>query len=359
MEGWEMDALAAERRGRALVCQLGVAKGDAWLFGVSPGPEGEAMLAAARLARRFGAEVRVRLSPAGSGSPVWRMLADSTHRQGMLDENGWRDGGSRLIVRSGSESAGIAAAEIPDDDTVWRTSLANAWPFVRPMADNTNVAVTTAASRAMDKTAIGVFGVPGVCLMENAAVDAVIVATDMLEEAGGGSVLILVGGGNNGGDGLAVARGLARCGIHAEVALLKPEQSLTGDAAVNFELLQAVGTVPIHRLADNAQPLARLLASCSLAVDALLGTGFRGALSPAFADAVDMINASGKPILSLDLPSGLNGDGEETEGGVVLARRTIAFAAVKVGMMTERGRRAAGNMYIGDIGAPAEALGLE
>lgn len=352
----EEELLAAERRGRALAWRFGGNAGSAWLIDAAPGPAGEALLAAGRLARRFGADVRIRLSRRQGETPVWRILSRSAKLQGLLVDAGWRGGESRLVVRNGGGETAITA--IPDAEAAWRTPLGEAMPFVRPASDN-ETPVSTAASRAMDKLAIERFGVPGMCLMENAAIDAVIVAADMVKNAGGGGpVLVLAGGGNNGGDGLAVARGLARMGIRAEAALLKREESLTGDAASNFRLLKKAGDVPIHRLHDDGGPLAELLASCSLAVDALLGTGFRGALSPAFARVVELVNAAGKPVLSLDLPSGLNGDGEATERGTIIADRTIAFAAVKIGCATDKGRRAAGALFVGDIGAPAEALGL-
>ncbi|MDR2391301.1 MAG: NAD(P)H-hydrate epimerase [Planctomycetota bacterium] len=320
---WADKLLAAERRGRSLVAGKFPRPGDIWRFECDQDDDAMALKAAARWAKRLGASVESLPGP-----------------QNRL-----------IIVR---DSNNIEMAEIPEPDVAWALPLRSASPFVRPVDGNSPL-LSAAQCREVDRKATFGMRVPGLCLMENAAVDAVILGLDMLPHPAGDSVLVLAGGGNNGGDGLAMARGLAAMGVRTDVAILKDPSGIDGDAGINLRLLREISGAAVHDLHADPSGLEKLLPRRRLLVDALLGTGFKGKLAPEFAAAINAINASGLPILALDVPSGLNCDDGTAEGPVVHAARCLTFAAVKPGFLSGMGPETVGNLYLGDIGAPNEA----
>src|SRR5437762_4226923 len=157
--------------------------------------------------------------------------------------------------------------------------------------------------REIDRRAIEEFGVPGVVLMENAGRGA---AEVLLSLGANGPVVICCGKGNNGGDGFVIARHLDNRGVGVRVLLFARPEELTGDAAVNFRIIERAG-LPILIQPDLAA-LAGELAPAAWVVDALFGTGLSGALRPPFDAIIAAINASGRPVLAVDIPSGLDCD---------------------------------------------------
>ena len=131
--------------------------------------------------------------------------------------------------------------------------------------------LTRAQAREFDRRAEEEFGVPGIVLMENAGRST---ADLVLELKGGGPVAICCGKGNNGGDGFVVARHLDNRGVAVRVLLFTPAESLTGDAAVNFRILQRSG-LPLSIQPDQAA-LTEELAAAAWVIDALFGTGLSG-----------------------------------------------------------------------------------
>lgn len=319
MSNDETKVLAAERSGRALAATHNPEKGDLWRVECAPGAA--AWLAAARWAHLLGATVERRDAAV-----------------------------NRIVIRKNGRDAEVRA--LPPPDAALAMSLAEARRFVAPI-DAASPRLSRAACRAIDGRAVAVLGIPGICLMENASLAALAVLGDMAAALPKPfRTLIAVGGGNNGGDGLALARMLLEKGMSVEVALLKPPESLTGDAAINLRLLRAVPGAVLHGLHNHPSALAAMAEESHLLVDALLGTGFSGAVSPVFEQAIACLNHSGKPVLALDLPSGLESDDGTAAGAVVLATRTVTFAAVKTGLERNDGPRCAGKIYLGSIGAP-------
>jgi NAD(P)H-hydrate epimerase len=170
-------------------------------------------------------------------------------------------------------------------------------------------------------------------------------------------VVIVCGKGGNGGDGFVVARWLKRAGHAVQVFLLAPPDELRGDAAVKYREMRGLRA---HVVRDDGA-LARALAGADLVVDALLGTGTRGAPAPAMARAIELINAAGRPVVALDIPSGLSADGEPPAGPYIRAVLTTTFAGLKRGLVAGHGPDAAGRVEVVDIGvAPAEvARGID
>ena len=344
----DIDLLAAERRGRALALLQNPSPGSVWRITALDSPDGWAVLAGARWAARLGAKVTAVLAAPESPSPVWRLLAESARRQGFAVDGTAR--GTTLVTDN--PNGGVCTVypgQIPAENFAWRLTLGQSRQFVGP-ATSYDKPMATEQCRRVDRIAIDTFAVPGLCLMENACIGACAVAMDMLH-AQPGKILILAGGGNNGGDGIAMARGFWDLGLDCEVALSKPPASLGGDAGANFRLLRETTGVPVHDASGRPETLRPLLENAALVVDGLLGTGFKGSLSPDLAAAIGHVNDSGQRVLALDIPSGLDGDTGEASGVAIVPERTVTFAAVKQGFAAHPER--VGELYLADIGAPS------
>lgn len=206
---------------------------------------------------------------------------------------------------------------------------------------------TPGEMRSMDQRTIRERGVPGLTLMERAAEAVARQAASMLPP--GGRMLVLCGGGDNGGDGLAAARLLHRRGYAVSVALLTDPTALRGDAAVNFHRLP----VPVRRGFD---PTAWSDPRPDLVVDALLGTGLDRDVTGEIAAAIGWINGSGLPVLSVDIPSGIDGTTGAVRGRAVRASATVTFGCPKRGCLLYPGREYAGTLTTDDIGISPDIL---
>jgi len=212
--------------------------------------------------------------------------------------------------------------------------------------------VTAAEMREMDRLTIEERGVPGLTLMERAGAEAHRVAADMI---GGvpSRVTVLCGRGNNGGDGFVIARLLAAEGHLVRVLLAAPREQITGDAALALERMNTAGldAVPVGEV-----DVATVLAESDLVVDALLGTGTSGEIREPYRALIDRVNASGRPVLAVDIPSGLHSDTGIPLGCAVVAETTVAFALPKMGLLQYPGVTHAGRLVVGDIGIPEDIL---
>jgi hydroxyethylthiazole kinase-like uncharacterized protein yjeF len=218
-------------------------------------------------------------------------------------------------------------------------------------------AVTVAEMREADRRAIEEYGIPGAVLMENAGRGAAEVALEMLSGEGARRALVLAGRGNNGGDGYVIARHLSNAGIEVRVRVLAAMEEVSGDARVNLEVVRRMKLdVREMRLPEEREKLARELEGCDLVVDAMLGTGTRGEIREPFRTAIELVNAGGRAVLAVDIPSGMDGDTGEPQGTCIVARRTATFAAAKAGMLRPGAGRFVGKMTVIDIGMPGEIL---
>ena len=209
--------------------------------------------------------------------------------------------------------------------------------------------------RRVDQRASRDLGIPGATLMENAGRGAAERMLAALPALGlprrGARVVIVCGKGGNGGDGFVVARHLKRAGHRVSAFLVAAPDEVRGDAAGKYREMERRGIRAQVVRDDDA--LARALAGAELVVDALLGTGARGTPAPAMARAIELINGAGRPVVALDIPSGLSADGEAPEGPVVRAVLTTTFAGLKRGLISGRGAESAGRVEVVDIGVPA------
>jgi NAD(P)H-hydrate epimerase len=213
---------------------------------------------------------------------------------------------------------------------------------------------TAAEMRDLDRRAIADLGIPGATLMEAAGRGAAAALTAMLPALGaprrGARVAIVCGKGGNGGDGFVVARWLKRAGQRPVVLLAARPDEIGGDAGAKLTALRRTGARPIV-VEDAARATARLT-EADVVVDALLGTGARGAPSGLTADLIEAINASGRPVVALDIPSGLPPDGGAPSGPAVRAAATLTFAGLKSGLVAPPGLDLAGRVTVVPIGIP-------
>jgi NAD(P)H-hydrate epimerase len=212
--------------------------------------------------------------------------------------------------------------------------------------------------RSIDVQAAQELAMPTVILMENAGRGAAAWIHDQGVPAKA-KVLILCGPGNNGGDGGVVARHLDLWGYSVRVVWFTQANRLKGDAAVQFLILDRAGfdqTCWDDEPSIISRRLDALLAGADWVVDALLGTGLTRPVEGILRVVIEAMNRSGKPILALDLPSGLDADGGQPLGVAVRARATATFVAPKLGFAAPGVDAYTGKVTVVDIGVPRSLL---
>jgi len=210
--------------------------------------------------------------------------------------------------------------------------------------------LTTDEMRRFDERAIKEVGIPGMVLMENAAracVDEIL--SHFEDDVTDLSVAVLCGPGNNGGDGFAIARQLVVRGADVQIHLFATRNSLKGDAKTNADICEKL-EIPIQIHAEPGEDFA--LEGYDLVVDALLGTGTREAPSKLIAQAIEAINRASGFVLSVDIPSGVNGSTGEVPSEAVHANATVTFGYGKRGLYLYPGRDYVGELTIANISIP-------
>jgi len=207
-------------------------------------------------------------------------------------------------------------------------------------------------------------GTPGERLMEQAGCAVAAAARALLRSANrpeGAIVLVLCGSGNNGGDGLVAARHLAKAGIRTAAVLVSTQELPgTADARLNWDRLEGIsGADRIHvTTAHDVAMLNNGLEKAAIVIDALLGTGVRGALREPIRTAVDIISRGrtlGVPVLAVDTPSALDLTSGEPSDPVVRADVTVTFHRPKQGLQTRMGKALAGHVLVAPIGISPQA----
>lgn len=218
--------------------------------------------------------------------------------------------------------------------------------------------LTVEQSRELDRRATNEFGIPSIVLMENAAIGLFQHAMRLIENQPSPSVLICCGSGNNGGDGFALARHMHNAMIPVRVIYTQSPDRYKGDAAINLDIIQRMG-IEIH----DARSLLnnRSDSTPTLIVDALFGTGLSRAIDGELGELIDWINQTkqrwGARVLAVDVPSGLNAQTGHPMGDVVIvADRTVTFAALKVGFRSIDAQPFLGQVDVAPIGVPVALI---
>ena len=213
--------------------------------------------------------------------------------------------------------------------------------------------VTASEMREMDRLTIEETGILGTVLMENAARGAVSVFVDHFDPPAGSSIIILCDRGNNGGDGYVMARYLHEREMSVRVAIIGDMRGISGDALVNLEILREIG-VEISEITDDEkwESFSNKIGGPDFIIDGLLGTGLNSPVRGIFKRVIDDVNASEKPVMSIDIPSGLNADNGRIMGAAVRADITVTFGFPKPGLVVLPGADYTGNLALIDIGIP-------
>ena len=217
---------------------------------------------------------------------------------------------------------------------------------------------TAAEMREVDAKAIGQYKIPGIVLMENAGSAVARETQSLLGHTGGKNVCVFAGKGNNGGDGFVAARHLHNQGARLKVFLIgAAKEDIAGDARINLDIMEAMGIEVNEVTGERDWDKLEVAVLCSdCVIDALLGTGFYGELQPSFLRAVQLINRSGKPVLAIDIPSGVEADTGQVRTVAIRASRTVTLGLYKPGLLLHPGAGHAGLITVADIGIPAALL---
>ena len=210
-------------------------------------------------------------------------------------------------------------------------------------------ALTTGQMQEVDRLMIEEYGIELIQMMENAGRNLALLAKRMLDnDIEDRPIVVLAGRGNNGGGGLVAARHLLNWGAWVQVLCSYPPEGYKGVPRHQLTILQQMGA-PLA-WADEGWELP----PCDLVVDAIIGYGLRGDPRGRARDLIQLANSSLAPILSLDVPSGIDTAGGRVFTPHVRAAATMTLALPKTGLLTPAARDAGGALYLADISVPPE-----
>ncbi|SFT43595.1 NAD(P)H-hydrate epimerase [Selenomonas sp. GACV-9] len=217
-----------------------------------------------------------------------------------------------------------------------------------------------AQMRNIDKMAAEKYGLPTVVLMENAGHRTAEIMEKILAGVAGRNLCVLAGSGNNGGDALAVARHLQNMGAKVKVFLAGEMAHFSQATAAMHKALMAMG-VEMHVLESDRDwdRLHFALKFTDGIVDGILGTGFEGELRKKTLRLIEEVNEAAKPVLAIDVPSGVEADTGRIPSVAVHATATLALGLPKIGQLLSPGADVTGQLFVDDIGIPVGLLQQE
>ncbi|MEN3002256.1 MAG: NAD(P)H-hydrate dehydratase [Armatimonadota bacterium] len=213
--------------------------------------------------------------------------------------------------------------------------------------------VSAAEMRALDRVTIEEDKVPSLILMERAGQGVFRHLCEWFHPIQGRRIAVVVGKGNNGGDGMVVARYLYEADARVHLWLAVDPSEFTGDAAVQWQIVRAYG-IPALPAPPNPDPA--LFREEEVLIDALLGTGLQGEVREPYRGLIEAMNASGCPIVAVDIPSGLDADTGREWGVAIRARYTVTMALPKLGFFQNAGPRCTGKWVAVPIGVAPQRL---
>ena len=211
--------------------------------------------------------------------------------------------------------------------------------------------------RRIDETVVKDYGLPAIALMENAGRRTAEEAAAMIDGAADKVFTVFAGGGNNGGDAFAAARHLMNMGARVKLFFTGEEERLSEAARAMHDALRAMGVEIRPLVSDRDWDRLRVsLRFTDAVVDGILGTGTHGELRKPVLRVIEEINAAGRPVIAIDIPSGVEADTGRIGSIAVRAERTLALGLPKVGHLLGAGANAAGQLLVDDIGIPRALL---
>ena len=211
--------------------------------------------------------------------------------------------------------------------------------------------------RDIDKRAIEEFGISELALMETAGHKVADVTCQILKSAAKKSVCVLAGSGNNGGDALVAARYLSNLGARIKIFLIGNKNHRTDSLNVQMKILRGMGLEIQVLESDRAwERLQVTLRFSDAIIDGVLGTGFSGQLRPSVLRLVRLVNSTNKPVISIDLPSGVEADSGQIGEAAINAACTVALGLPKLGHFICPGAANVGKLIVDDIGIPSQLL---
>jgi NAD(P)H-hydrate epimerase len=217
--------------------------------------------------------------------------------------------------------------------------------------------LNAAQMREADRRTIEEIGISSLVLMENAGRQVVAAMEAVHGDLQEHVVAVLCGRGNNGGDGFVIARTLLQRGVDVGVFVIGRVADVRGDARINLEILGRLGLTVVEVADSEAWELHfSEVSDCTLIVDAIFGTGLNAPLSGLLETVVADVNASGLPIVAVDLPSGMSSDSHEAIGESIVAGTTVTLGAPKLSLVLPPAEIRAGDVVIADIGIPGEIV---
>lgn len=223
--------------------------------------------------------------------------------------------------------------------------------------------VTVDQMREIDRLMVEDIGVSILMMMENASRNIAVLSRQIL----GGSlrdkkITVLCGKGNNGGDGLGAARHLINFGAAVTCILSERRENLGENAYVQFNVLKNIKAEIIEFSNAQISQIQEEIRKSDLIIDALLGYNLKGNPKEPIATLIHLANNAQKPILAIDIPSGLNGNTGEASRPTIKAVTTLTLALPKVGLLTENAKEYVGQLYVADLSIPKtvyEKIGIE
>jgi len=216
---------------------------------------------------------------------------------------------------------------------------------------------TAEQMQELDRKAIEGYKIPGIVLMENAGRGAAEVISSAFPDIQNRKIAIVAGKGNNGGDGFVIARHLLNRGVSVKFYLLTDPKALRGDAEINHHIFSRMkGEVISVPSSKDYQKVKRDLEKFDLLIDAIFGTGLDAEVRGYYREVIDHLNTLQKPIVAVDIPSGLDANTGKPLGTAIRASLTVTFGLPKVGHLISPGPDYVGTLKVIDIGIPRKLV---
>ena len=217
--------------------------------------------------------------------------------------------------------------------------------------------VTVETMSEIDRRAIEYYGIPQIVLMENAGRSAAEVILADLPNIRDEKIVVFCGKGNNGGDGFVVGRYLANESPKRLTIFAADQENIRpGGALKNFKIINKLG-LDIRSLNELSDP-ERELKNCTVAVDAIFGTGFKGELPEDLASIGGYLSRLNIKLYAIDVPTGLDANQGTVSKGCFKAFKTVTFGLPKQGFYINDGPEYCGEVVVRNIGFPVELLGV-